>query len=190
MALLVLVLGASLPNRASAQDLPATYPDTSLRHAVTRIGADTNQTVRFATRTAGRLQGNNVSLRGDSVSLSTFSEILTIAVVDVDSMWVQRGTAAPIVSLIFGGPCASRALGESPWSGVRRLRAAASRDPRSLGRSRVGGAVEDLRGGRIAGARVRRAGRAPRKDPAHGQERSGPSGHACHHAGSHDRGSG
>lgn len=106
MALLILVLGVSLPNRARAQDAPAPYADTSLRNSVTRISADSNQTVRLATRATGRLQGNNVSLRGDSVSVSTYSEILTVTVVDVDSMWVQRGTAAPIVGLIFGVPCA------------------------------------------------------------------------------------
>jgi hypothetical protein len=40
------------------------------------------------------------------VFLSTYSEVLTVAVVDVDSMWVQSGTAAPIVGLILGVPCA------------------------------------------------------------------------------------
>jgi hypothetical protein len=93
MALLVLVLGASLPSRGRAQSAPAPHADTSLRNSVARISADIRQTVRFTSRETGRLEGNQVSLLGDSVFLSTDSGVRAIAVVNVDSMWVQRGTA-------------------------------------------------------------------------------------------------
>lgn len=117
-ALLVLVLGAALPNRARAQSPPVAYPDTNLRNSITRTSADSNRTVRLTSRSTGRVQGSHVSLLGDSVSLSsysqvrtyskvrTYSEVRTLAVVDVDSMWVQNGSAAPIVGLILGVPCA------------------------------------------------------------------------------------
>jgi hypothetical protein len=106
MTLLVLVLGTSLPNRARAQDTPGPYADTGLRNSVTRIGRDSNRMVRLAARGTGRLQGDHVALRGDSVFVSTYSDVFTVAAVDVDSMWVQHGTAAPIVGLILGVPCA------------------------------------------------------------------------------------
>jgi hypothetical protein len=106
ITILVLVLGASLPNCARAQDTPGPYADTSLRNSVTRVGADRNRTVRLTSRATGRVQGNRISLLGDSVSVSNYSEVHTIAVADVDSMWVQHGSAAPIVGLILGVPCA------------------------------------------------------------------------------------
>jgi hypothetical protein len=106
LANFVLLLGASLPNRARAQTPPPAYADTNLRNAVTRAGADRDRTVRLTSRAIGRVQGNRVSLLGDSVSVSDYSEVHMIAVVDVDSMWVQHGSAAPIVGLILGVPCA------------------------------------------------------------------------------------
>lgn len=106
LLVLVLAFGASLPNRARAQTPPAAYADTNLRNSVSRAGADRNRTVRLTSRATGRVQGNRVSLLGDSVSVSDYAEVHMIAVVDVDSMWVQHGSAAPIVGLILGVPCA------------------------------------------------------------------------------------
>jgi hypothetical protein len=106
LGLIVLVLGASLPNRALAQTPPAAYADTTLRSSVTRISTDRNRTVRLTSRATGRVQGNRVSLLGDSVSVSDYSEVHMIALGDIDSMWVQHGSAAPIVGLILGVPCA------------------------------------------------------------------------------------
>lgn len=106
LGLLDLFLGASLPNHARAQTPPPAYADTNLRNSVTSAGADRNRTVRLTSRATGRVQGNRVSLLGDSVSVSDYSEVHMIAVADVDSMWVQHGSAAPIVGLILGVPCA------------------------------------------------------------------------------------
>jgi hypothetical protein len=106
LGLIVLLLGATLPNPARAQDPPPAYADTNLRNSVSRAGADRNRTVRLTSRSTGRVEGNRVSLLGDSVSVSDYSEVHMIALVDVDSMWVQRGSAAPIVGLILGVPCA------------------------------------------------------------------------------------
>jgi hypothetical protein len=105
-ALFGLVFGAALSNRAQAQTPPPANADTNLRNSVTRISVDRNRTVRLSSRATGRVQGNRISLLGDSVSVSDCSEVHMIAVVDVDSMWVQHGSAAPIVGLILGVPCA------------------------------------------------------------------------------------
>jgi hypothetical protein len=106
LRLIVLLLGATLPNRAWAQTPPPAYADTNLQNAVTRAGADRDRTVRLTSRATGRVQGNRVSLLGDSVSVSDYSEVHMIALGDIDSMWVQHGSAAPIVGLILGVPCA------------------------------------------------------------------------------------
>ena len=106
LGLVVLFLGPALPNRARAQAPPPAYADTNLRNSVTRAGADRNRTVRLTSRATGRVQGNRISLLGDSVSVSNYSEVHMIAVADVDSMWVQHGSAAPIVGLVLGVPCA------------------------------------------------------------------------------------
>ena len=106
LVIFVLLLGTALPDCARAQTPPPAYADTNLRNSVSRAGADRNRTVRLTSRATGRVQGNRVSLLGDSVYVSTYSEVHTIAVVDVDSVWVQHGSAAPIVGLILGVPCA------------------------------------------------------------------------------------
>lgn len=105
-ALFGLIFGAAVSNRAQAQIPSPAYADTNLRNSVTRISVDRNRTVRLTSPATGRVQGNRVSLLGDSVSVSDYSEVHMIAVVDVDSMWVQHGSAAPIVGLILGVPCA------------------------------------------------------------------------------------
>lgn len=106
MALVVFVLAASLPSRGGAQGVPAPHADSTLRNSIGRIGAENPRSVRLASRETGRLEGYRVSLVGDSVLLSTNSGVRAIAVGNVDSVWVQRGTAALMVGLITGLPCA------------------------------------------------------------------------------------
>jgi hypothetical protein len=106
MALVVLVLSESLPTRIWAQSPPALGADSSLRNSVSRISADSQRSVRVASREAGRVEGSHVSLHGDSVLLNTDSGVRAISLVNVDSLWVQHGTAAPILGIIAGVPCA------------------------------------------------------------------------------------
>jgi hypothetical protein len=58
------------------------------------------------TRETGRLQGNAVSLVGDSIFIGTESGPRAVAMGDVDSVWIHRGTAASLFGLIAGLPCA------------------------------------------------------------------------------------
>lgn len=106
MAFLGLVLSESLPTRVRAQSPSAPHADSSLRNSLARIGADSSRSVRLSSRETGRLEGHRVSLLGDSVVLETDSGVRSIAVVNVDSVWVQHGTAAAIVGIITGVPCA------------------------------------------------------------------------------------
>ena len=82
------------------------HPDSILRSAIARVAENNRQTVRVTSAETGRVEGNRVSLRDDSVFVSTESGVLAIALADVDSVWIYRGTAAPIVGLIFALPCA------------------------------------------------------------------------------------
>lgn len=107
IAVLALFLAGSLFSRAAAQSPPSAQPDSTLRSTITRIAADNRQRVRVTSRETGRLEGNRVSLTGDSVFVSTDSGVRAIAVVEVDSLWIYRGTAAPIVGLIAAIPCAA-----------------------------------------------------------------------------------
>lgn len=106
MALLALLLAGSLPSRGQAQSPPAPHADSNLRNSVSRISADNQRSVRLASRETGRVEGNRLSLLGDSVLLNTDSGVRAIALVNVDSLWVQHGTAAPILGIIAGVPCA------------------------------------------------------------------------------------
>jgi hypothetical protein len=107
MALLVLVVAESLPSRCPAQNAPARHADSSLLNSLIRVSADSSRSVRLASHETGRLDGRRVSLVGDSVFLDTYSGMRAIAVADVDSVWVQRGTAALLVGIITGFPCAA-----------------------------------------------------------------------------------
>jgi hypothetical protein len=104
--LIALLVAGSLPVRGRAQSPPAPQPDTSLRNAVARLGEDSKRTVRIASRGTGRIEGKRVSLIGDSVSLNTDSGVRTIALDKIDSVWIQHGTAAPIIGIIAAVPCA------------------------------------------------------------------------------------
>jgi hypothetical protein len=102
---LALCLGTSVSS-ASAQRADASSADSSLRGALARIGADSEQTVRVAGHETGRLEGDRVSVFGDSVFLSTRQGLRSIAVASVDSLWIQHGSAAPLLGLIAAVPCA------------------------------------------------------------------------------------
>jgi hypothetical protein len=106
IAVLALFLLGSVSSRAAAQVILTAQADSTLRSTIARIGADARQTIRVASRETGRLQGNSVSLLGDSMLVSTESGLRAIAVANVDSVWIYRGTAAPILGLIAAVPCA------------------------------------------------------------------------------------
>jgi hypothetical protein len=106
LAVLLVVLAECFPNRSLAQSPSTVEADSSLRVIVTRISADNPRSVRLSSRATGRVEGNSVSLIRDSVFLSTDSGMRVIAVADVDSVWVQRGSAAPILGIITAVPCA------------------------------------------------------------------------------------
>lgn len=61
--------------------------------------------VRLSSRETGRLEGDRVSLLGDSVLLNTGAGMRAIAMVNVDSVWIQTD-AARIIGIIAAVPCA------------------------------------------------------------------------------------
>jgi hypothetical protein len=106
VVLLVFLLAESVPSGSRAQSRPESPGDSSLRSSLARIGADNPRLVRLTSRESGRLEGLRVHLLGDSVLLTTESGLRAIAVSNVDSVWLQNGTAAPILGIIAGVPCA------------------------------------------------------------------------------------
>lgn len=104
-AVVVLVFAGCVPSYRRAQSVSASAPDSSLQRVVSRIALEPN-TVRLARRGTGRAEGYGLRVFGDSVSLHSDGRVRTIAVVDVDSLWVQRGTAALTVGILAAIPCA------------------------------------------------------------------------------------
>lgn len=104
VALMGLVLLQLAPFRSGAQPQPAPSVDSVLRNTVSRIAAENRHSVRVASRETGRVEGDRVSLPGGSVYLADESGVRAIALVDVDSVWIQKGTAAAIFGLILGVP--------------------------------------------------------------------------------------
>ena len=104
---LVLLLTALSPMASRAQGVSGSASaDSGLGTAVARVNADQPRAVRLSSRVTGRVEGDRISLVGDSVFLHTGSEVHAMALSDVDSMWIQRGSAAPILGLIAAVPCA------------------------------------------------------------------------------------
>jgi hypothetical protein len=103
-ALLILLVFGSTAAKAQISDRQRA--DSLLRRALADIASQDPRTVRVATGATGRLEGNQVSLLGDSVLMSTESGTRSIAITDVDSVWTHRGTAALLVGIITGFPCA------------------------------------------------------------------------------------
>ena len=105
-AILALFLAASVSSRAGAQSGVTAQTDSTLRSTIVRIASDNRQTVRITSPETGRLEGNGVSLLDDSMFVNTESGLRAIAVANVDSLWIYRGTAAPLLGLIAAIPCA------------------------------------------------------------------------------------
>jgi hypothetical protein len=103
ITVMALVLVASLASRGETQ---SPQPDSTLRNTIAHLGADNRQRIRVTTRSTGRLEGNRVSILDDSMFVTTESGTRGIAVADVDSVWLYRGTAAPVLGLIAALPCA------------------------------------------------------------------------------------
>jgi hypothetical protein len=105
IALLVLVLTGCLPSRTPVLAPSEAHADPSLTNLVARIDANNPRLVRLSSSETGRLEGDRVSLLGDSVFLNTDAGMRAIATVNVDSVWIQS-TAARIVGIIAAVPCA------------------------------------------------------------------------------------
>jgi hypothetical protein len=86
----------------SATDSPS---DSSLQRVIFGIALEPHS-VRLASRGTGRVEGYGIHVVGDSVWVDTDKGARTFAMVDVDSLWVQRGTAALTVGILAAAPCA------------------------------------------------------------------------------------
>jgi quercetin dioxygenase-like cupin family protein len=111
-ALVVVVHDSRQPRGTpSSWSPPGACRQTSSAHTDSTLvntlaGVDSGRSVRLATHETRRIEGNHVSLVGDSVFLNTETGMRAIAAVNIDSVWVQRGTAALLVGIITGVPCA------------------------------------------------------------------------------------
>jgi hypothetical protein len=102
---LLLGVATSLPSRVPAQRT-ASYADSLLYHVLAQIGEDNPHTFRILNHEGILVQGRGAHLIGDSVVLVSHQKEFAIAVVDVDSLWMQRGTAALAVGVLSAIPCA------------------------------------------------------------------------------------
>jgi hypothetical protein len=91
--------------RTGLQFAPAPSTDSDLQRLLTGIGEHPQRIVRLTTRSSGRIEGNDVDLRGDSVLVATEQGPRAFQVAEVDSLWVQ-GTAAVLVGMVAALPCA------------------------------------------------------------------------------------
>ena len=140
LSILVLFFADAVPTPARAQIAAGRREFPSVHRVLTRIGDDSPRTVRLAGRTIGRVDGNRMRLRGDSLVLSTANGSRVVALAEVDSLWVQRSAARPL-AIIAAVPCAlyGALLGEF-----------LATDPDSNGRPGRGTAGA-LRGGAVGG---------------------------------------
>jgi hypothetical protein len=129
-----------LPSFAQPQGSGAA--DSSLRAGITRTNRATARAVRVVTQRTKRLRGDSLHLNGDSVILFTRRDTRTLALQEVDSLWMSSGNASLIVGIVAAVPCAiyGALLGEF-----------LATDPDSNGRPRrgplgatIGGAVGGL----------------------------------------------
>ena len=108
------VLLGLVPNSAHAQSASPSQGDSVLHSALVRIEADMQadgfHPVRVASRVAGRFEGHELHLRGDTVIVIGGSSERAIALADIDSVWVRRDAAR---SLGFFGAavCALAGIG-------------------------------------------------------------------------------
>jgi hypothetical protein len=97
---------SAAPQFARAQDDLFSHADSSVRRAIERVAAEHPHSVRLAGSGNGRVEGAIVRAAGDSVSLDTDDGLRTMAVIDVDSVWVQRKSLATALGVIAVIPCA------------------------------------------------------------------------------------
>ncbi len=105
LLLFLLALADALPSRAGAQRTTAVDASSSLQTVLSRVGSGNGRALRLASKATGRVETRAVYLRDDSVVIHTELGMRAIAVADVDSLWVQRGTAAALVGTIAAIPC-------------------------------------------------------------------------------------
>lgn len=98
-ATVLFVLLVSSADRLDAQR------DSVLRDALMRASSE-SRAVRMTSHLPGRIEGERVSLRGDSVIVVGDNGNRAVALADIDSLWVQRGTAAFAVGIVAAIPCA------------------------------------------------------------------------------------
>lgn len=106
LATLFFVIAGSVPTYALAQSGVLHQADTSLFGAIARSGA-ASKGVRVASPLTGRVEGDGIVLRDENILLTSERGVRSIPAVDVDSVWVRRGTAALLVAIITAAPCAA-----------------------------------------------------------------------------------
>src|SRR3954464_11383097 len=110
------------PDLARAQDDLFSRADSSVRRAIERVAVERPHSVRLAGSGNGRVEGPIVRAAGDSGSVATHGGTRTIAMVDVDTVWVRRGSLATTLGVVAAVPCAifgalvGEAIGSDPDS--------------------------------------------------------------------------
>lgn len=100
----VALMTTIVPGFAQAQN--AIAADSSLRAVITRINNGKQGAVRLVSQRTKRLRGNALRLNGDSVILFSERGTRSLALQEVDSLWMSRGSAARIVGIVAAVPCA------------------------------------------------------------------------------------
>jgi hypothetical protein len=103
--LVVFCLSLACSPRTGLRFAPAPSTDSDLQRLLTGVGEHPQRIMRLTTQSSGRIEGNNVNLRGDSVLVATEQGPRAFQVAEVDSLWVQ-GTAAVLVGMVAALPCA------------------------------------------------------------------------------------
>jgi hypothetical protein len=105
--LVIVVLGFAgcAPSYARARGVTTSPSDSSIQRVIARIALEPHN-VRLSSHGTGRVEGYGIHVVGDSVWVDTNRGARTFAMVDVDSLWVQRGTAALTVGILAAVPCA------------------------------------------------------------------------------------
>jgi hypothetical protein len=103
--LVVLSFCLACSPRSGLRLAPAPSTNSDLQRLLTSVGEHPQRMARLTTRASGRVEGNDVNLRGDSVLVATEQGVRAFAVLQVDSLWSQ-GTAAALVGMVAALPCA------------------------------------------------------------------------------------
>ena len=105
LALGLITIIASPRNGAGAQTASNVFADSALRRIISDFGNHPPTGVRVRTPAAGRFEGLNASILGDSIVVTGESGSRAFATLDVDSLWV-RSTASRALGVIAAIPCA------------------------------------------------------------------------------------